>query len=111
MVFVDKGDMEMSKVTVEIDADLRDLIPQFIENRKRDIESLAELIAKEELTAIAQLSHKIKGAAAGYGFSELSDLAAQMEVAAKNANPAPLADLVRKMKIHLLNIDIRYVPM
>lgn len=101
----------MSKVTVEIDADLQDLIPQFIENRKKDIESLVELVEKKDLTAIAQLSHKIKGAAAGYGFTELSDLAAQMEVAAKSNNATPLPDLVRRMKVHFLNIDIRYVPM
>ncbi|AFY00006.1 hypothetical protein Bdt_0297 [Bdellovibrio bacteriovorus str. Tiberius] len=103
--------MEMSKVKVEIDADLQDLIPQFIENRKKDIESLSALVEKNDLQSIAQMAHKIKGAAAGYGFAELSDLAAQMEVAAKKNDAAPLPDLVKKMRIHFLNIEIHYVPM
>nr|BFD58161.1 hypothetical protein CKG001_02680 [Bdellovibrio sp. CKG001]BFD61588.1 hypothetical protein BdHM001_02690 [Bdellovibrio sp. HM001] len=103
--------MEMSKVKVEIDADLQDLVPQFVENRKKDIESLSVLVEKNDLTAIAQMAHKIKGAAAGYGFVELSELAAQMEVAAKKNDSTPLPDLLKKMKIHFLNIDIHYVPM
>ncbi|WP_374001078.1 Hpt domain-containing protein [Bdellovibrio bacteriovorus] len=101
----------MSRVKVEIDADLQDLVPQFVENRKKDIESLSVLVEKNDLTAIAQMAHKIKGAAAGYGFAELSELAAQMEVAAKKNDPNPLSDLLKKMKIHFLNIDIHYVPM
>lgn len=101
----------MSKVKVEIDADLQDLIPQFVENRKNDIEALEKLIAQNDLVGISQLAHKIKGAAAGYGFVELSDLAAQMEKSAKNNDASPLQDLIKKMRIHFLNIEIHYVSM
>lgn len=101
----------MSKVKVEIDADLQDLIPQFVENRKKDIESLEQLVEKNDLVAIAQLAHKIKGAAAGYGFNELSNLASQMEKAAKNNDASPLKDLVKQMRIHFLNVEIHYVSM
>lgn len=101
----------MSKVKVEIDADLQDLIPQFVENRKKDIETLEQLVEKNDLAAVAQLAHKIKGAAAGYGFNELSNLAARMETAAKANDSTPLKDLVKQMRVHFLNIDIRYVSM
>lgn len=99
----------MSKTKVSIDADLQDLIPQFIENRKKDIEVLERLVENNDLTAIANLSHKIKGAAAGYGFHHLSELASKMEAAAKSLNSTPLADLVQEMKLHFLNIEIQYV--
>ncbi|WII72121.1 Hpt domain-containing protein [Bdellovibrio sp. 22V] len=101
----------MSKVKVEIDADLQDLIPQFVENRKKDIESLDQLVEQNDLPAVAALAHKIKGAAAGYGFAELSELAAQMEKSAKNNESGPLKDLVKKMRIHFLNVEIHYVSM
>lgn len=101
----------MSKIRVEIDVDLQDLIPQFVENRKKDIASLEQLIENEDCVAIAQLAHKIKGAAAGYGFSELSELAAQLEKAVKNGDQSVLSDIVKKMRIHFLNIDIQYVEM
>lgn len=101
----------MSKVKVEIDADLRDLIPQFVENRKKDIETLTQLVEKNDLVAVSQLAHKVKGASAGYGFNQLSELAAQMEKAAKENNPAPLKDLIKQMRVHFLNIEISYVSM
>lgn len=101
----------MSKSIVEIDADLQDLVPQFVENRKKDIETLRELVQKDDLEAISQLAHKIKGAAAGYGFNELSDLAAQMEKASKTQDHHPLSGLVQQMETHFLNIEIQYVNM
>lgn len=101
----------MSKVKVEIDADLEDLIPQFLDNRKKDIETLQQLIKNNDLPAISQLAHKIKGAAASYGFAELSEFASQIEIQSKKNDNTDLNDLVKKMKIHFLNIEIHYVPM
>ena len=101
----------MSKVKVEIDVDLQDLIPGFVENRKKDIQSLKSLVQQNDLPGISALAHKIKGAAAGYGFNELSDLAAKMEKASKNNESSPLPELVSKMQTHFLNIDIQYVNM
>lgn len=100
----------MSKTTVEIDSDLESLIPQFLENRKKDIETLQQLVDSNNLSEISQLAHKIKGAASSYGFNELSELASQMEVLAKqNSDIAPLKELVKKMRVHFLSIEIHYV--
>ncbi|MGE5084681.1 MAG: Hpt domain-containing protein [Bacillota bacterium] len=101
----------MSKTRVEIDSDLKDLIPQFIENRKKDIDSLQSLVATHDLTAIAALAHKIKGAAAGYGFSDLSSIAAEIEKEAKNNNDASLQKLAQNMRTHFENIEIHFVSM
>lgn len=101
----------MSKTKVEIDADLEDLIPQFLDNRKKDIETLEQLVAQNDLQAVSQLAHKIKGAASSYGFNELSELASKMEMQTKSNQSAGLDDLIKKMKIHFLSIEIHYVPM
>lgn len=99
----------MPKTTVNIDADLKDLIPQFVENRTKDIKNLETLVEKNDSVAIAQLAHKIKGAAAGYGFVHLSELASDMEMAAKNGNTAPLKSLLEQMRTHFSNIEIKFV--
>ncbi|MGZ3774810.1 MAG: Hpt domain-containing protein [Pseudobdellovibrionaceae bacterium] len=101
----------MSKIKVEIDADLEDLIPQFLENRKKDIEVLQQLIEKNDLTALAQLAHKVKGAATSYGFAELGELASQIEMQAKSNQSHQLPELIQKMKTHFLKIEVHYVPM
>ncbi|MGZ3769417.1 MAG: Hpt domain-containing protein [Bdellovibrio sp.] len=99
----------MSKTKVEIDADLEDLIPQFLDNRKNDIDALEKLVEQKDLSAISQLAHKIKGAASSYGFAELGELASQMEIQAKNNQSANLKDLVKKMKVHFHSIEVHYV--
>ena len=103
--------MEMQKAKVEIDADLQDLIPQFLENRKKDIESLKALVQQNDLEAIGQLAHKMKGAAAGYGFVQLSEYAAQIESAARAKISDPIPQLLDKMKAHFENIEVRFVSM
>jgi HPt (histidine-containing phosphotransfer) domain-containing protein len=101
--------MEKTKINVDIDEDLKDLIPQFMENRKKDIVQLSNLVRDNDLIAIAQLAHKIKGAAAGYGFQYLSGLAASMEKFAKSNDPAPLPQLVEDMKNHFDCIEVRFI--
>lgn len=99
------------KNIIEVDEDLKDLIPQFLENRKNDLESLNNLIAKQDLTAIAQLAHKIKGAAGGYGFAELSEYAARIESFAKSNQIEPIRTLYSEVKEHFNNVEIEYVAM
>lgn len=99
------------KNVVEVDEDLKDLIPQFLENRKNDLEALNNLISKQDLTAIAQLAHKIKGAAGGYGFSELSQYAARIESFAKSNQIDSIKDLYPEVKEHFTNVEIEYVAM
>lgn len=101
----------MEKNKVEVDADLQDLIPQFLENRKKDLETLKNLVEKKDIEALAALAHKIKGAAAGYGFTTLSHYAAQIEVAAKKNEFAPIPDLVNEMKTHFDNVEVLFVAM
>lgn len=99
------------KTKLEIDVDLQHLIPQFIENRKNDVLSLVHLAEKKDLTSIAQLAHKIKGAAAGYGFSRLSSMAAEIEQSTKNNDLSAITRITNDMKMHLENIEIHFVIM
>ena len=101
--------MKIPTIIVNIDADLKELIPQFLENRRRDIENLEMLLQQNDLAAIAMLAHKIKGTTAGYGFAELSEFASKLEKAAKNNDTEPIQDLILKMKIHFQNTEVKYV--
>ena len=103
--------MTTTKTKVEIDSDLQDLIPQFLENRKKDIQLMEELVIKNDLTAIGQLAHKMKGASAGYGFAALSNISSQIETAARNNNPTPIPQLVVDMRTHFENIEVHFVSM
>jgi HPt (histidine-containing phosphotransfer) domain-containing protein len=99
------------KNTINIDADLQDLIPQFIENRRRDILDLQKLIEAKDARSIALLAHKIKGSAAGYGFKDLSMLASDLENAVKNNDFHSLEMISKKMKFHMDNIEVKFIPL
>lgn len=103
--------MEIHKTIVNIDVELKELIPQFLENRQKDIEHLETLLQQNDMIAIASLAHKIKGTAAGYGFAELSKFASKIERDAKDNHLSPIQDQVRQMKIHFQNIQVQYIEM
>lgn len=96
----------MAKVQIFIDSELQDLIPQFLENRKKDIVSLVGQVEAADIIAIGQLAHKIKGSSASYGFQELSRIAAELEIASKANDMVTIQKLVPSLKEHLDNIEI-----
>lgn len=100
--------MEVSKFRVEVDPDIADLVPQFLENRQKDMLSLQDLIESKNIYAISQLAHKIKGSAAGYGFDELSRIAAKMEEAAKQNDLASIQKLYTDAASYLKDVDVVY---
>lgn len=99
------------KELVDIDIDLQDLIPQFLANRKNDMTLLGQLAEKNDLEELSKLAHKIKGAAAGYGFSTLSSYADKIEQLAKRKEASAIPSLVSTMKSHFDSIEVRFVPM
>lgn len=100
--------MDQKQFRVEIDPDIADLVPQFLENRNKDLLSLEELLTSKNTNAISQLAHKIKGSAAGYGFVELSRIAADMEVEAKSDNFSAIQKLYKEAREYLATVVVVY---
>ena len=75
--------MSESYYDVEISSTLDDLIPTYLDNRRRDIQTIRAAVDRADLQMIVLIAHKIKGSGATYGFSRLSDLARAIEVAAR----------------------------
>lgn len=80
------------KIIVYIDADLEDLIPGFIENRRQDVQAMNDALARQDFATIQRLGHSMKGAGGGYGFDAVTELGRSIEEAASAQN----ADAVRK---------------
>ena len=69
--------VRMQDVTpvVEIEAELADLIPQYLSNRRADLHAAQDMLVEGDFRAIARLAHRIRGSAASYGFGQLGDIA------------------------------------
>jgi HPt (histidine-containing phosphotransfer) domain-containing protein len=70
----------------EISAEIRELVPFFLDRRQADLDAIKRFLAEENFDGITALAHNIKGSSASYGFPELSRLGAQMEDAGRRRN-------------------------
>ena len=52
-------------IVIRVDRDLEDLIPGFINNRRKDAESIADALKRKDYETIRVLGHGMKGAGGG----------------------------------------------
>ena len=98
------------KIIVRVDSDLEDLIPGFVENRHKDIQSIAAALAQNDFAAIAKLGHTMKGVGGGYGFDAITEIGRSVEQAAKNKNPEKIKTSLNKLSDYLERIEIVFEP-
>ena len=98
----------MTKFVVKVDMDLEDLIPGFLDNRRKDIETFRDLLGQNDADQIRALAHKIAGNAGGYGFDGLGEMGAKIETLAQNGDITEVPSIVEEMQDYLDNIEIEY---
>jgi HPt (histidine-containing phosphotransfer) domain-containing protein len=94
------------KIRVEIDPDLEDLIPGFLENRAKDIRAIRALVAAGDMERIRIIGHSMKGVGGGYGFDEITHLGARIEKAACAANSNGVIEAVAELEDYLSRVEV-----
>ncbi len=69
------------------DEDFQELIEMFIDGIAEKQQVLNQASITDQREEIQVLAHQLKGSGAGYGFDELSRLAAELEQACKTGDP------------------------
>ena len=101
--------MTTERFVVEVDADLEELIPGFLNNRQADLEKIRMAIADADFNSIQSIAHSIKGVGGGYGFDRLSEIGFELENNAKLKNATELSALSNAMEEYLNKLEIVYV--
>lgn len=96
------------KLVVHVDADLEDIIPEFLENRRADIVALTEALAGKDFEAIRILGHTLKGVGGGYGFHFVTNLGASLEQAAREKNAEEIGMLVKELADGIRSVEVVY---
>jgi HPt (histidine-containing phosphotransfer) domain-containing protein len=94
---------------VEVDEELKDILPGFMTNRQKDIETLKEAVASSDLKTLEKVGHKVAGSSGGYGFDELGTLAKNIELAAKDNDLAKASTLVEEFEKYVNEIEVVFV--
>lgn len=96
----------MEKIIVSIDADLEDLIPEYLENRRQDCQTVLQLLEKGDYEAIRILGHTMKGTGGGYGFNAITDVGKKLEEAAKRSEAVAIRQTVSELEQYLQAVEI-----
>ncbi len=96
------------KIIVNIDADLEEIIPTFLENRKKDQTTMESALQTGDLAAIESIAHKLAGNAGSYGLDDLGEIGAQLESVCQAGKKEEAENLISQYKNYLANLEIQY---
>jgi HPt (histidine-containing phosphotransfer) domain-containing protein len=97
-------------MVVIIDEDIRDLIPEYLENRRRDVAEILSALDRGDFETTRSLGHKMKGSGGGYGFDEITDIGRACEEASRRAEPEEIRKQAVRLQRYLDNVVIVYRP-
>ena len=95
-------------IVVHIDKDLEDLIPEFLDNRRGDVESIRGAVASDDYETVRVLGHSMKGSGGGFGFDDITEIGAALEQAAKRKDETAIRDELEKLANYLARVEVVY---
>ncbi|MEI7481965.1 MAG: Hpt domain-containing protein [Elusimicrobiota bacterium] len=98
----------MAKHKVSIDKDLRDIVPGYLEARRRELPELFAFHAAGDLESLRKSGHKLAGSGGGYGFDRISELGKQVEIMSAAGDAAGIAERLSELTDYIENLEIIY---
>jgi len=99
---------ENCRIIVKIDHELEDLMPQFMENTRKDIRSIDDAIFKKDMETVRRIGHSMKSYGSGYGFDEISALGKSIEAAALKADVSLIRQTMNELTNYLDQVMVTY---
>ena len=96
------------RVTVPVDPDLEELVPGFLENRRKDVATLTGAMQTGDLKIVCLLGHRMKGDGGGYGFQAISEIGEALEQAARREDWKVIAEKIQALTAFLAQVDVVY---
>jgi HPt (histidine-containing phosphotransfer) domain-containing protein len=95
-------------ITVTVAKDLEDLVPTFMKNRGKELETLRAALSAGDFDQMRQLGHRMKGVGNSYGFELVSQLGKQIEDQAKAGDRDALNTRLVEYADYLARVQIVY---
>jgi len=95
-------------IVVTVAKDLEDLVPTFMKNRGKELETLRTALAAGDFDQMRQLGHRMKGVGNSYGFEKVSLLGKQVEDGAKAGDKDALGACLAEYADYLARVQIVY---
>ena len=95
-------------ITVCVDQGLEDIIPGFLENRRRDVQTLESALQESNLTQIQVIGHRMRGDGGGYGFDAISMMGEALEQAAARQDRSAIRRHITELIDFLARVTVVY---
>jgi HPt (histidine-containing phosphotransfer) domain-containing protein len=100
--------MSDAQYTVTVAKDLEDLVPVFMKNRSKELETLRGALASADFDQLRQLGHRMKGVGNSYGFERVSSLGKEIEDGARASDAKAIERCVVEYADYLSKVKIVY---
>lgn len=95
-------------ITVCVDQGLEEIVPGFLENRRRDVPILEAALRNSNLAQIEIIGHRMRGDGGGYGFDAISMIGAALEQAAAREDRSAIRRQVDELIDFLARVTVVY---
>jgi CheY-like chemotaxis protein/HPt (histidine-containing phosphotransfer) domain-containing protein len=79
-------------------------IPVFLQNRRNDVNTMLDALARDDLKTVERLGHSMRGTGASYGFKAITDIGAALEHEAANADTDASRHWVGELSTYLRRV-------
>ncbi len=98
----------MAEIIVTINSMFEPLIPEYLENRRKECDVLDELFAQQDWSEMEVIAHKLGGNAGTYGLLDLGNMGKKLEVACQNEGEAEIKDLLQSIRVYVTSVKVQY---
>jgi len=103
---VQKKSDENKKILVRVDPEIMDMIPEFLENRNRDVKIITRKLLNRDFETIQSIAHRMKGSGEMYGFSYVTEKGSVIENAAKEKKISQIEHEVNDLDQYLKKVKV-----
>lgn len=86
---------------VAVDPLIRELVPDYLRNRRLDLPRIAQALAAADFKTLQQIGHNMHGSGAGYGLPPVSEIGGRIEQAAQTQDRAALQAAADDLQLFL----------
>jgi HPt (histidine-containing phosphotransfer) domain-containing protein len=99
-------DSGVGGIRVEVDPDLLDLVPGFLENRRADLDSIRTALERGDYRGIHRIGHNLKGDSGALGFDGLGVVGRELERAAVEHDDADIRAELGRLADYLERVEV-----
>ena len=93
-------------IEIPVDPGLKELVPGFLANRRKDLESISRAMDSGNIEAIGVVGHNIRCFSRVYGFDDLTALGEELQQAAAERSLMRIAHAQSRLADYLSRIKV-----